>query len=308
MIVSKNSPVYNQSIRGYRGYGLAPITLSPDSTSGGYPTTTAATTTTSGTQSIQTMSTAMQPIAVAAPIYTAAMPPPIVVDPQSPAEVLKRGGIPASQAWTLPSDKPWATVFDPDYYYAQYRDLQGLVGQQYGSNPHWLLWDHFVHSGIYEGRIASPKWSVQQYLANYPDLMKAYSDPNWWNHDPMRVLTHWFNNGIKENRSGAPLPAAGTPAATTPATPTASAPPIDPTQAAMIACAQAGKYWVGGTEGCVSYIPEARMPPPLIIDTNDFPKLGPGTTGGLIATMPPSLPVIPILLIGAGALVLFLKR
>lgn len=323
MIVSKGSQVYNQTMR---GFGLAPITFSPDSTSGGYPTTKASTTAstgTTGTPSIQTMSTAMQPIAVAAPIYTAAS----VADPQSPAEVVKRGGIPASQAWALPTDKPWSTVFDADYYYAQYRDLQGLVGQQYGSNSHWLLWDHFVHSGINEGRIAHPNWSIQQYLANYPDLMKAYNDPNWWNHNPTTVLNHWFSNGIKEGRSGAPPTAAGTPA-TTPSTPAVS-PPAESPDAAIFKCISGGGTPVNGQciYGNQDWGTNIERPVSIMITPELCAAQGQGystsdeygnpnhprCTGkqqpyAVPGAAAPSLPMIPLLLVGAGALVLFLKR
>lgn len=325
MIVSKGSQVYNQTMR---GFGLAPITFSPDSTSGGYPTTQKVTTTasTSAPPGVQTMSTAMQPIALAAPIYTVATPQPVAADPQSPAEVKKRGGVPANEDWTLPSDKPWATVFDPDYYYQQYRDLQGLVGQQYGSNSHWLLWDHFVHSGINEGRIAHPNWSIQQYLANYPDLMKAYNDPNWWNHNPTTVLNHWFSNGIKEGRSGAPLTTAGTPA-TTPSTPAESP------DAAIFKCIAGGGTPVNGQciPGAQDWGTNIERPVSIMItpelcaaqgqgySTSDEygnpnhprctgkqqPYVVPGAVPGAAA---PSLPVIPILLVGAGALILFLKR
>lgn len=105
-------------------------------------------------------------------------------------------------SWAMPTDKPWQTVFNADFYYAAYADLAAMVGQYANDmrSPTQLLFEHFQSNGIREGRCASPTWCVTEYVQRYPDLQAALKD--WWGGDYSKALEHWFSNGIKEQRVG----------------------------------------------------------------------------------------------------------
>lgn len=57
--------------------------------------------------------------------------------------------------------------------------------------------DHWLSNGIKEGRNSAPNFHVKEYLANYPDLQKAYGKTGY-----AKALLHYYNNGINEGRSG----------------------------------------------------------------------------------------------------------
>lgn len=65
----------------------------------------------------------------------------------------------------------FSPVFDPDYYYEKYVDLQVAFG-----NDPSALWTHFVTFGMYEARQASAEFNVIAYKERYIDLQAAYGD------------------------------------------------------------------------------------------------------------------------------------
>lgn len=86
----------------------------------------------------------------------------------------------------------YSSVFDYDYYYKMYPDLQ----KAYGYNKE-LLFKHFINSGMKEGRIARQCFDVKYYKNKYLDLQKSYGD------DLTKYYLHYIKNGIKEKRIGA---------------------------------------------------------------------------------------------------------
>ena len=63
----------------------------------------------------------------------------------------------------------YQAVFDAEYYYNSNPDLQAAFG--YDAQK---LFNHFVSSGIYEGRSGCANFNVAIYRANYPDLQAAF--------------------------------------------------------------------------------------------------------------------------------------
>ena len=76
-------------------------------------------------------------------------------------------------------------VFNEAYYLAANPDITG-----------WKAADHWIKWGISEGRKSAPNFSVQEYIANYPDL-KATIGTNWKD-----GVWHYFTYGINEGRFG----------------------------------------------------------------------------------------------------------
>ena len=65
----------------------------------------------------------------------------------------------------------YSSVFDANYYYNMYPDLQKAIG----NNPAELLY-HFLNYGMAEGRVACASFDVLSYKARYEDLRKAFGD------------------------------------------------------------------------------------------------------------------------------------
>ena len=63
----------------------------------------------------------------------------------------------------------YSAVFDVDYYYQTYPDLQ----QSIGYDPAGLL-NHFVNTGMREGRNGNSSFQVKPYMYYNPDLIVAY--------------------------------------------------------------------------------------------------------------------------------------
>ncbi|MBQ9415124.1 MAG: polysaccharide deacetylase family protein [Clostridia bacterium] len=84
-----------------------------------------------------------------------------------------------------------AAVFDAHYYADRYPDLKAAFGYDESR-----LLSHFRHSGLKEGRVASPAFSVREYRAAYADLQAAYGAD--WN----KYVRHFLNHGMKEGRRG----------------------------------------------------------------------------------------------------------
>lgn len=77
--------------------------------------------------------------------------------------------VPASTALAAPTVSDYSPVFDADYYYHTYPDLQ----QHIGNNPAALL-NHFVTIGMKEGRNGNASFQVKAYMYNNLDLLPVY--------------------------------------------------------------------------------------------------------------------------------------
>lgn len=89
-----------------------------------------------------------------------------------------------------PGNIDYSLVFDADYYYQTYPDLQ----QSIGNNPAALL-NHFINSGMKEGRNGNAAFQVKAYMYYNPDLMAVYG-----NNDLSSYYTHYITCGKAENR------------------------------------------------------------------------------------------------------------
>lgn len=65
----------------------------------------------------------------------------------------------------------YSPVFNPAYYLSQYPDLQ----KAYGTDEQ-LAFNHFLRSGMREGRTAKATFNVYAYANRYPDLQQAFQD------------------------------------------------------------------------------------------------------------------------------------
>lgn len=86
----------------------------------------------------------------------------------------------------------YSKVFDYDYYYNMYGDLQRNIGY----NKSALL-KHFVEYGMKEGRIAKQSFNVAYYKNKYGDLRAAFGN------DLKKYYIHYMNFGKKEGRVAA---------------------------------------------------------------------------------------------------------
>ena len=81
-------------------------------------------------------------------------------------------------------------VLDADFYIMSYGDLRNAFGTNQGAaKNHWLT------SGIKEGRRSSLAFDVGYYLNLYPDLQNAFGASNY-----SAAVNHWLTFGIKEGR------------------------------------------------------------------------------------------------------------
>ncbi|MFR3730632.1 YHYH domain-containing protein [Lacrimispora sp.] len=80
-------------------------------------------------------------------------------------------------------------VFDSAYYYNNHADLQAAIG-----NNEQKLLEHFVSSGMAEGRKGCSTFDVMKYKDNNPDLAAAYGD------DLKKYYEHYMSSGYNENR------------------------------------------------------------------------------------------------------------
>lgn len=87
----------------------------------------------------------------------------------------------------------YAPVFDPDFYYNRYPDLQLAIGMDPGK-----LWQHFQTFGMNEARQGSADFDPKYYRSHYADLENAFHD-DWFSY-----YTHFVMFGKDEGRKGAP--------------------------------------------------------------------------------------------------------
>lgn len=84
----------------------------------------------------------------------------------------------------------YSAVFDADYYYQTYPDLQQTIGYR----PAELL-NHFVTVGMKEGRSGNSSFQVKPYMYYNPDLTAAYGVE-----DLSSYYTHYICMGKSEGR------------------------------------------------------------------------------------------------------------
>lgn len=107
------------------------------------------------------------------------------------------GTVTTEAAKTSAKTAAYQAVFDADYYYNTYPDLQTAIG--YDAQK---LFEHFVTNGIKEGRSGCADFNVQVYKTNYPDLQAAFGN------DLASYCTHYVTYGVKEGRNATSLIAA----------------------------------------------------------------------------------------------------
>ena len=83
-------------------------------------------------------------------------------------------------------------TFDVDYYYNTYPDLQAALGYDYNS-----LYQHYLTSGLAEGRSGSAEFNCLVYRNNYPDLQAAFGN------DYRAYCAHYKAYGKAEGRNAA---------------------------------------------------------------------------------------------------------
>ena len=84
-------------------------------------------------------------------------------------------------------------VFDPDFYYNKYPDLQLAIG--YNKQG---LWEHFKNFGMNEARQGAAEFDPKYYRSHYADLDAVFHD-DWFGY-----YTHYIMFGKNEGRKGAP--------------------------------------------------------------------------------------------------------
>ena len=83
-----------------------------------------------------------------------------------------------------------------DFNIADYRDQNPGIWEAMSSN--WLgVWDHWLKSGINEGRPISREFRATEYLALYPDLQQLLGANNY-----PAAFDHWVITGKAEGRKG----------------------------------------------------------------------------------------------------------
>ncbi len=84
----------------------------------------------------------------------------------------------------------YAAVFNPGYYAAHNQDIFAA----YGFNED-KLFEHFVLSGMAEGRRANPEFDVNAYMTHHPDLQAAFGA------DLKSYYMHYVTYGQAEGRT-----------------------------------------------------------------------------------------------------------
>ena len=88
-----------------------------------------------------------------------------------------------------------ALLFNARYYANTYPDLRQAFGYDSAA-----LWKHWNEHGRYEGRTASPIFDSKWYLANNPDVAKAYGATNY-----NMAIIHFCSFGFAEGRQGSSI-------------------------------------------------------------------------------------------------------
>lgn len=108
---------------------------------------------------------------------------------------------------TNAANPDYSSIFVASYYSTRYPDLKAA-----GITTDAALLNHFVTSGMKEGRQGSEEFNVYVYMNNYPDLKAAFGN------DLPKYYLHYMNAGKAEGRVARGN--ASAPATTVPTTPT----------------------------------------------------------------------------------------
>lgn len=80
-------------------------------------------------------------------------------------------------------------AFNASYYARNNPDVYAACGSEAKA-----LYEHFINTGMKEGRQSSEQFSINAYKANNPDLAEAFGD------DLMKYYEHYIDCGVNENR------------------------------------------------------------------------------------------------------------
>lgn len=83
----------------------------------------------------------------------------------------------------------YASVYNYKSYMAYNPDLASTFGDN-----QWKLFQHFINSGMKEGRQASSEFNLAAYKANNPDLVSIFGDDN------SKYYEHYISSGKAEGR------------------------------------------------------------------------------------------------------------
>lgn len=88
------------------------------------------------------------------------------------------------------SDTSYDNVaFNASYYASKHEDVYKTLGDNAKA-----LYDHFITSGIYEGRQSSAQFNIFVYKNNNQDLVDAFGD------DLIKYYNHFIEYGVNEDR------------------------------------------------------------------------------------------------------------
>ncbi len=107
--------------------------------------------------------------------------------------MLTVGGMTAQAAPKAAADEAYRAIFDAEYYYSQYSDLQTAIGMDPDA-----LFAHFVNIGIREGRSGTADFNLRAYIQNNTDLMSAFGE------NLAAYCEHYIAAGKAEGRQALP--------------------------------------------------------------------------------------------------------
>ena len=84
----------------------------------------------------------------------------------------------------------YSVIFNADYYYTRYPDLQAAIGKDVDA-----LFEHFIECGMKEGRMGNAAFDVKAYMKNNLDLVGLLKTD-----DLTLYYKHYANYGLKEGR------------------------------------------------------------------------------------------------------------
>ena len=102
------------------------------------------------------------------------------------------GNVSTVEAAPTSKVKLTSLTFDMDYYYNTYPDLQSQIGYNYNG-----LYNHYLKSGLREGRSGSAEFNCLVYMNNYADLQAEFGN------NYIAYCTHYETYGKVEGRSAA---------------------------------------------------------------------------------------------------------
>lgn len=91
------------------------------------------------------------------------------------------------------AENAFRAVFDAEYYYNTYADLQTAVGKDAEA-----LFAHFVNNGMKEGRNGTEDFNLRAYIQHNGDLMSLYGE------NYAAYAEHYVNSGKAEGRIALP--------------------------------------------------------------------------------------------------------